>query len=43
MWFSIVRDAGFVARGGAVALVCDEGRVESGDVIVRPPDLAPLA
>lgn len=38
-----LRDAKFVARGGAVALVCDEGRVESGDVIVRPPDLAPLA
>ena len=38
-----LRDARFVDRGGAVALVCDEGRVESGEVVVRPPDMAPLA
>ena len=38
-----VRDARFVDHGGAVALVCAEGRVESGEVVVRPPDLGPLA
>jgi hypothetical protein len=34
-----VRDPRFAVEGGAVALVCEEGRVESSDVIVRPPDM----
>ena len=38
-----VRDPRFAVEGGAIALVCEEGRVESNDVIVRPPDMADLA
>ncbi len=38
-----LRDPRFAAGGGAVALVCEEGRLESDDVFVRPPDLAPFA
>jgi hypothetical protein len=38
-----LRDPRLAAEGGAIALVCEEGRLESGDVIVRPPDLAPFA
>jgi ADP-ribosylglycohydrolase len=39
-----VHDQRFAAEGGAVALVCEEGRLESNDaVIVRPADLTALA
>jgi ADP-ribosylglycohydrolase len=38
-----IRDTRLATEGGAIALVCEEGRVESGDVIVRPPDLESFA
>jgi ADP-ribosylglycohydrolase len=38
-----LRDPRLATEGGAVALICEEGRLESDEVIVRPPDLAPLA
>jgi ADP-ribosylglycohydrolase len=36
--FDVV-DPRFALEGGAIALVCEEGRVESEDVVVGPPDL----
>ena len=38
-----VHDPRFALEGGAVALVCEEGRVESHEVLVRPADLTPFA
>jgi hypothetical protein len=38
-----LRDARFAVEGGAIALVCEEGRLESQVIIVRPPDLTSLA
>jgi ADP-ribosylglycohydrolase len=38
-----LRDPRFAVEGGAVALVCEEGRVESDAVTIRPADLGQLA
>ena len=34
-----VADPRFAAEGGAIALVCTEGRIEAQEVLVRPADL----
>jgi ADP-ribosylglycohydrolase len=38
-----IGDPRFAAAGGAIALVCEEGRMESQEVLVRAPDLGPAA